>query len=90
MNALMESEKQTIINTFESFSNDYWKTLGEISSATQIKLDDVVRIVLSSEDFIESSHRRKNGEPLFTTRKVYRAKAPFIEKLLGAFKNRVD
>ncbi len=90
MNALMESKKQTIVNFFEGTSNDYWKTLGEIAASTRITLDDVVTIIFSSKEFVKSSYSAENGQPVFTTRKVFEERAPFWTKLLGTLRNRID
>ncbi|PWV50721.1 hypothetical protein [Chitinophaga sp. S165] len=89
MNALMERKKETILNSFEEASDDYWKTLGEIATSSRIKLDDVVKIVLSSREFLEASYREKDGEPVFTTRNVYRKRASFWQKLLSAVTDRI-
>lgn len=85
----MESKKQEILKSFDGSTDNYWKTLGEIAASSRIKLDDVVKIVLSSEEFLEASYRVKDGEPVFTTRKVYSEKASFLEKLISAFSNRI-
>lgn len=90
MNAIMEQEKYIIKETFDKSSDNYWKTLGEIAAETAIKLEDVISIVFSSDDFVQSTYREKNGQPLFTTRKAYRKNATFFDKLLGALKNRID
>lgn len=89
MNALMERKKETILNSFEEASGDYWKTLGEIAACSRVKLDDVVKIVLSSREFLEASYREKDGEPVFTTRKVYSERASFRQKLLSAFTDKI-
>ncbi|SHM12317.1 hypothetical protein [Chitinophaga sp. CF418] len=88
MNALLENEKQIILNFFEASSNDYWKTIREISAATGVRFDDVLEIIFTSKDFAESNSRRKKGELLYTSRKVYSERAPFWEQLLAAFINR--
>lgn len=93
MNNPMEREKDQIINSFEKTSSStttYWRTLNEISRQADVKLDDVIKIVTTSKDFVESSYRNTDGEPVFTTRKVFRKKAPFLTKMIGAFRNRID
>ena len=85
MNALLENEKRIILKFFEDSANDYWKTIREISAATNVRLEDVIEIIFTSEDFVESNSRYKNGEPVYTTRKVYEKRAPFWEQLLAAF-----
>jgi len=88
MNTLIENEKQIILDYFEASSNDYWKTLREISAATGITFENVLEIISTSKDFVESYSRRKKGELLYTSRKVYSKRAPFWEQLLAAFANR--
>ncbi|MFD2887996.1 hypothetical protein [Chitinophaga cymbidii] len=90
MNAVMEQEKDIIVRAFDKSSDNYWKTLIEIASETAIKQENVIRIVLSSGDFVQSSYREKDGLPLFTTRKAYKKNASFLDKIIGAFKNRID
>ena len=82
--------KKRILDFFESQSNDYWKTIDEISKSTKINAEDVGNIITKSGDFVRSSYRQKAGEPLFTTREIFRDKAPFVDKMIGAFKNRAD
>jgi len=88
MNTLIENKKQTILKFFEDSGNDYWKTIREIAAATGIRFDDVLEIIFTSKDFAESNSRRKKGELLYTSRKVYSKKAPFWEKFLAACANR--
>lgn len=89
MDALLNQEKEVIIRAFDKSPNDYWKTFSEIAAATAVKLEDVIKIVLSSEEFIESYYRTEEGQPLFTTRKVYMERTPFWRRLLAAFSDRV-
>lgn len=88
MNTLIENEKQIILNYFEASSNNYWKTLPEISAATGIRLENVIEIIFTSKDFAESNSRRKHGQRLYTSRKVYSKRAPFWEQLLAGLANR--
>lgn len=78
------------INGYLRESNDYWKTADEIADAVRIDPTVVRETLTNSGDFVRSSYRVKNGEPLFTSRELYRTKAPFVDKLIGAFKNRID
>lgn len=86
----LEKQKQRLIEYFDKASGDYWKTIDEMSSQTRIESNVVMKIIASSGDFVRSSYRMKHGEPLFTTRTMFRNKAPFVDKLIGAFKNRID
>lgn len=88
-----ELAKQTsrIVLFFEGQGEeDYWKTLEEISRGTGIDPATVTKVINLSGDFVRSSYRLRAGEPLFTTRKNFRDKAPFVDKIIGAFKNRID
>ena len=86
----LDAKKEKMIKYFELSGSNYWKTVDEISSHTQIDQHTVMKIITSSGDFVRSSYRMKAGEPLFTTRRMFRNKAPFVDKLIGAFKNRID
>jgi hypothetical protein len=86
----LDTEKTKLIQYFDQSGSNYWKTIDEISSQTQIDPNVVMKIITSSGDFVRSSYRMKAGEPLFTTRRMFRNKAPFVDKLIGAFKNRID
>ena len=84
-------DKQTkIIAAFFEQQQDFWKTLDEIANATNIDAATVASIVTTSGDFVRSSYRVKQGEPLYTSRDVFRSKAPLVDKVIGAFKNRID
>lgn len=85
-----EKQKQQIVSFFEQQGTDYWKTVDEISRGTNVDAATVFKILSSSGDFARSSYRLKAGEPLFTTRKQFRNKAPFVDKMIGIFKNRID
>jgi hypothetical protein len=87
----LDKQKQQIIAFFDRQQDDnYWKTLDEISRETKIEATLISKIILRSGDFVRSSYRLRAGEPLFTTRKKFRDRAPFVDKVIGAFKNRID
>lgn len=85
MKVPLEKERQILINTFDKFTDDYWKTLAEISRASAVNLEDVITIVFTSPDFVRSPYKLRDGQPVYTTRKVYRKRTPFILQLLTAF-----
>ncbi|MGN6508544.1 MAG: hypothetical protein ACTHLD_03695 [Chitinophaga sp.] len=85
MKTPLEKERQIILNTFDGLSKDYWKTLAEIAEVSSVKLEDVISIVFASGDFVENPYRQKYGQPIFTSRKVYRKITPFILKLMTAY-----
>ncbi len=90
MDKKREIQKNNILQFFERQEHDYWKTLEEIASSTKIDMGTVAEIVTGSGDFMRSSYRVKQGEPLYTSRDIFRDKAPLVDKVIGAFKNRID
>lgn len=90
MQDLIEKHKQQIVSFFEQQESDYWKTVDDIARSTRIDASTIIRILSTDGDFVRSSYRLKAGEPLFTTRKLFRNKAPFVDKMIGVFKNRID
>ena len=87
----IEIPKKRIMTFFEQQSDeDYWKTLDEISRATKVEQSIVLKVISRSGDFVRSSYRSKAGEPVYTTRTSFRRKAPIVDKIIGAFKNRID
>ena len=75
---------EKIMEFFRDSSDDYWKTVDEVSRATKIDQNTIKEILTNSGDFVRSSYRVKNGEPLYTSREMYRNKAPFVDKLIGS------
>lgn len=73
-NVIMEMKKQQMLALFEASGDYFWKTSREIAAETQIPLDDVVSILAASCDFVESRSKRKKGDLVFTSRKVYEKK----------------
>jgi hypothetical protein len=90
MDNKLDIQTKTVIQFFEQQSQDYWKTIDEIARATKIDVATVAEIVTTSGDFVRSSYRVKLGEPLYTSRAIFRDKAPLVDKVIGAFKNRID
>lgn len=82
--------KQIIALFDQKGIEDYWMTLDEISRETGIATSDIMKVINLTKNFVRSSYRLRAGEPLFTTRKSFRDKAPFVDKIIGAFKNRID
>jgi hypothetical protein len=85
-----EQQVQKIIAFFDQQGQDYWKTVDEVARGTRIDARAVISIFSSTGEFVRSSYRTKAGEPVFTTRKLFRNKAPFMDKMIGIFKNRID
>lgn len=85
-----EKHKKLMIEFFQKEADVYWKTIDEIVRGTNLPHATVLSILSSSGDFVRSSYRQKAGQPLYTTRDIFRNKAPFVDKMIGAFKNRID
>ena len=86
----IEKKKKILLDYFDKDQSNYWKTISEIATSTRVEPNIVSKIITTSGDFVRSSYRMKAGEPLFTSRKNFRNKAPFVDKMIGAFKNRID
>jgi hypothetical protein len=86
----MDKDVEQILTFFKNEEKDYWKTAYQISVATKIDISRVMKILSTSGGFVRSSYRNNNGEPVFTTRELFRNKAPFLDKMIGVFKNRID
>ena len=83
-------EQQRILQYFNNYSGDYWKTIDEIAEGVHLDTATVAQVVTTSDEFVRSSYRMKMGEPLYTSRVLFRDKAPLVDKVIGAFKNRID
>lgn len=89
-NVIMEMKKQQMLDLFDASGEYFWKTSREIAAETQIQLDDVVRILTASWEFVESRSKRKKGDLVFTSRKVYEKRTPYWRLLLGILADRID
>ncbi|MDX9771484.1 MAG: hypothetical protein RBT19_14075 [Tenuifilaceae bacterium] len=83
-------DKQIIIQTFKKFKKDYLKSVKDISQEAGIPSANVLKVMMSFDDFVQSSDRDSSGDLLFTTKEKFRENATFTKKLFGAFKNRID
>ena len=90
MTTKFEPQRTEILQYFDQLDQDYWKTIEEIATSTKIETSIVADIVTGSGDFVRSSYRIKHGEPMYTSRTSFRDKAPLVDKVIGAFKNRID
>lgn len=84
------ANKQKIIDAFHSHPNEKWISIHELASFTGIDQNQVSGILRSSRDFVQSTRWIKNGEPVYATKESFRSGTAFIDKVLGAFKNRID
>lgn len=68
-----------------------WYSLGDLAGLTGENPNDIEKMVNKSSDFVRSSSKlSEDGEPLYTTKKEFKEKASFGQKILGAFRNRID
>jgi hypothetical protein len=68
-----------------------WRTIRGIAEETNIPAETILEIISEHSDIIiRSSIPSLKGDDLYTTRRHYRGKASIIEKIRGAFKNRID
>lgn len=67
-----------------------WFTLSNLSAKTNLPQLDVQKIIKNSKLFVQSSSLTDEGENLFTTRDEFQEKGSLGNKILGAFKNRID
>lgn len=82
MNVNLQQEKQIILNAFDRTKNVIWATPPEISGYSGVDLEHVLRIVYNSREFMKSSVISDDGLPVFTSRKVYKARMPLWYKFL--------
>lgn len=68
-----------------------WRTILGLSKETGLDPSVIAEFISKNNDnIVKSSLKSKNGEDLFTTRNHFRKKAKPLDKLFGAFTNRLD
>lgn len=67
-----------------------WFTLNEIAQKSNIPESEVQKLVTNSNLFVRSGSLSSSGENLFATREDFQKNESFANKVLGAFKNRID
>jgi hypothetical protein len=80
--------KIKIFNALERPDYD-WRTLNGICSETGLPAEEVIEVIKTSPEVVESTRPSTTGESLFTTRAHFRSTAPATDRLIGAFKNRL-
>ena len=67
-----------------------WRTVAGIARESGLTEAEVLEVLSQQTDLLfESSVLSKSGERLFTTRRQFRKTATALDKLRGAFKNRI-
>lgn len=67
-----------------------WFTLRNLSEIAQIPELEIQTIIKKSHLFAQSAASTDLGEKLFSTRDDFQNKVSFANRILGAFKNRID
>jgi len=67
-----------------------WFTISNLSERTQMKESEIQKLITNSSEFAQSSSRSPDGENLFSTRDDFQKSGNIVNRLLGAFKNRID
>jgi hypothetical protein len=84
----VEDNVEIIMNGFQKSNKyDFWKSASEISHITKLNVEEVTRVLQTSNAFYQSF---RENEAVFTTKENFRKFQSFGRKLLGALKNRID
>ena len=77
---------QDIVECIENcaLDNKYWFDKKLISEQLHVSIDIIQDIVKNSNNIVI------NAEGALTTRKLYKQKTPFFNKLLDSIKNKID
>ncbi|WPV67887.1 hypothetical protein [Chitinophaga sp. LS1] len=86
MNVNLQQEKQTILDALDRTRSGVWATAPEIAGYSGVNLENVLRIVYNSREFMKCTVRSDDGLPMFTSRKVYKARSPFWHKFYDFLK----
>lgn len=73
-----------------NLSKQTWFTLNNLSENTELKESEVEKLIKKSNLFVQSSSLSEEGENLFSTREDFRKTSSITNRILGAFKNRID
>ena len=76
----LRNPKEKLIAYFDTFENDFWKTLEQISSDTNINAAIVGKTITNSNEFVRAHKRNDAGELLFTSRRKARAQNMKLEQ----------
>jgi len=81
-----EIKEQDIVNCIENrvTDNDYWVEKQEIAKELLTSVNTIQELIQQSSTIVI------NAEGELTTRKLYKQKTPFFNKLLDTIKNKID
>ncbi|WP_456437408.1 hypothetical protein [Psychroserpens sp.] len=77
---------QDVANCIETcvIDKNYWIDKKQIADVLEIPIDDLQDLLKNSQSIVI------NKEGKLTTRKLYKEKTSFLDKLLDSLKNRID
>ena len=67
-----------------------WYTLQELASGTGQDPADIAKTLNSTSDFVRSARPSDAGEQVFASKNDFRRHISIADKIIGAFKNRID
>ncbi|MCU7549863.1 hypothetical protein OCK74_12095 [Chitinophagaceae bacterium LB-8] len=83
-------DAEQLYATMKQDTSKVWYTLEDISEITNEDVFNIEKVLNKSDLFVRSSMLSKNGEQLYTTKNDFKKNASFAQKIIGAFKNRID
>jgi len=89
----MEYTEQQVALVLQALENQKfkWRTVEGVATETGLSVELVSEIISSNKDKIaRSSIPTTDDKALYTTIEHFRKKASISEKIIGAFKNRLD
>ena len=93
MSAQADSKGDIAVRVLEALEDRRfrWRTVRGVAADTEMAVEVVLEILRAyPAEVVWSSKMGRNGEQLVTSRRRFREFATVGEKLIGAFKNRID
>ena len=78
--------KERVLRVFESRDKNIWATTKEISKKTGISINKIEEVI-KDKDFVESFSTTLYSEKLYTSKKLFKRKANFFEKLIRSIRS---
>lgn len=84
----MKPEK--LLHYMDQDRDKVWYTLQELAIGTGHNPADIAKILNSSPDFVRSARPSDAGDQVFASKHDFRQHTSIADKIIGAFKNRID
>lgn len=84
----MKPTKEDLIKYLEN-ENKLWVPISDIIQQFPGEEKEIISVLNNNEEFVKTT-RTTSGEELFASKNQVRAEGNFVDKLIGAFKNRID